>query len=90
MRPLMYSVKNSQRNAKSGWERCGRNIEYFENHLAKQYEGGLFNTLSFEVKFDHDDDEVYFAYNFPYSYSDLTHFITNIERESTMKEKLRV
>ena len=80
----MYSVRNPR------WERCGHNIEYFENHLAKQLEGGLFNTLSFEFKFENDDDDVYFAHNFPYSYSDLTHFIQTTERESNMKDKFRV
>ena len=56
MRPLMYSMKKNK-----GWERCGHNIYYFENHVAKTAEQGNYNTLSFRVEFDYDDDEVYFA-----------------------------
>lgn len=31
--------------------------------------------MSFRVDFDHDDDEVYFAQNYPYTYSDLMSYL---------------
>lgn len=32
-------------------------------------------TLSFEYTFHYDDDEVYFAYSIPYTYSQLLNFL---------------
>lgn len=35
-------------------------------------------TLSFTVKFPHDDDEVYLAQCYPYTYSDLQDYLSEI------------
>jgi hypothetical protein len=36
----------------------------------KRKGGGFYHTLTFEVTFKHDDDEVYLAHCYPYTYSD--------------------
>jgi hypothetical protein len=35
--------------------------------------------LSYEYTFNYDDDTIYFAYSFPYTYSDLNEFLDKIE-----------
>jgi hypothetical protein len=41
-----------------------------------------FYTLSFSHKFSHDDDTVYFAYSYPYTYSDMMNDIFEIENDA--------
>lgn len=37
-------------------------------------------TLTFQVEFQHDNDTVYFAHSYPYTYSDLQDYLMNIQR----------
>ncbi|CAO1376261.1 unnamed protein product [Diamesa serratosioi] len=37
-------------------------------------------TLTFNVEFDHDNDTVYFAHSYPYTYSDLQDYLMAIQR----------
>eukprot|EP00760_Papus_ankaliazontas_P019128 PhM_4_TR17898/c0_g2_i1/m.7422 len=36
-------------------------------------------TLTFSVVFSHKNDRVYFAYNYPYTYSDLQHYLGSLK-----------
>ena len=42
--------------------------------------------MSFEYEFEFDDDEVYFAYCIPYTYSDLLDYIKENKNEKYMVE----
>lgn len=75
MKPLMYSTIDAK-NSSTGWRRCGENISYFKNEDVSvshddddEYDG--FYTLTFNIEFPHDNDTVYFAHSYPYTYSDL-------------------
>lgn len=37
-------------------------------------------TLTFNIEFQHDNDTVYFAHSYPYTYSDLQDYLMNIQR----------
>ena len=37
-------------------------------------------TLTFQVEFQHENDTVYFAHSYPYTYSDLQDYLMNIQR----------
>ena len=70
-----------------GWEQGGENISYFQNHRVpvdslqrtayQNFSGTTSNkqpfyyTLTFAYTFTSDHDTVYFAHNYPYTYSDL-------------------
>ena len=41
-----------------------------------------FYSLSFTYDFHYDNDTVFFAYCYPYTYSDLTNDLTHIEKDS--------
>ncbi|CAH1973717.1 unnamed protein product [Acanthoscelides obtectus] len=79
MRPLMYSVKDSQLHS-IGWRRCGQNIAYYcnENVTPEDPDQQMTYTLTFTVKFPHEDDEVYLAHCYPYTYSDLQDYLSEL------------
>jgi hypothetical protein len=41
-----------------------------------------FYTLTFTYDFQHEDDSVFFAYCYPYTYSELTEELTALERDA--------
>ena len=41
-----------------------------------------FYSLSFTYDFKHSDDVIYFAYCYPYTYTDLTEDLLAIEKDS--------
>jgi hypothetical protein len=81
MKIITYSQKESQ-ILKKGWHRDGVNIEYKRNNLIKSSTGETpFSTLKFEYDFAFTEDTVYFAYNFPYTYSDLMKDLDEISKD---------
>ncbi|KAF5308101.1 hypothetical protein FQR65_LT00644 [Abscondita terminalis] len=83
MKPLMYSEKYASWN-RTGWKRCGDNIEFFQTEGENEKSGLNSNyTLSFNIKFPYDDDVVYLAYSFPYTYTDLHRHLLDICNNST-------
>lgn len=83
MKPLIYSKKQAEQR-ELGWLRAGDEIAYYPSTSTRQRifntileEDGMTQlplnstyTLSFKIQFKYDNDEVYFAYCFPYTYSD--------------------
>ena len=41
--------------------------------------------MTWEYTFPYDNDEVYFAYSYPYTYSNLESYITKIEADSYLR-----
>lgn len=93
MRPLILS-KLGQSKTGIGWRRCGHDIRYFENgadnttKTAKQG-GGSFHTLTFKHTFEFSDDICYFAYCYPYTYSDLQRYLCAIQSNPARSIHLR-
>ena len=79
MKPLFYSKREAESNEGQGmgWYRDGANICYFPNTLKKKG-GGFYYTLTFTVQFMHDDDEVYAAHCYPYTYSDCSELLVRL------------
>jgi hypothetical protein len=70
MKVSVYSQKKAEGENGIGWHKGGDRISYFANGIKKDiyyYSKGYY-TLSFNYKFSHDDDTVYFAYSFPFTY----------------------
>ncbi|CAI2382700.1 unnamed protein product [Moneuplotes crassus] len=86
MKVLSYSVKSSEISYQ-GWQRVGKNISYTQNTYKKKG-GGKYYTLSFTTNFDYDNDCVYFAHCFPYTYTDLKYFLHDVCTEK-MRGKIR-
>lgn len=90
----MYSTTDATNN-NIGWQRCGENIAYFRNddiYSTRNYHQVLEDfdddesgnicsyTLTFQVEFQNENDTVYFAHSYPYTYSDLQDYLMNIQR----------
>ncbi|XP_055709584.1 cytosolic carboxypeptidase Nna1 isoform X5 [Phlebotomus papatasi] len=95
MRPLMYSTIEANTSL-IGWRRCGENITYFRNDDTfplndDDDENGSY-TLTFNIEFQHDNDTVYFAHSYPYTYSDLQDYLMAIQRHPVKSKycKLRL
>lgn len=74
MKVLVYSEKHSE--AKDiGWHRAGSKIAYYHNgikkDLQKKANSKTLYTMTFTFDFLYDDDTLYFAYCYPYNYSDV-------------------
>lgn len=65
----MYSETEALKSGK-GWHRVGKNICYYQNSIKKKQAGNYY-TLTFSINFENDNDTVYFAHSYPYTYSDL-------------------
>ena len=92
MKILIYSTKKYLEKS-TGWFRGGYNIAYKSNGIIRseinkvqnaKNDDNIFTyrTLSFSYEFQYDDDNIFFAYCYPYTYSDLQEYITNIEKNS--------
>ena len=80
MKVLCYSeIENSATN--KGWFRDGTDISYFNNGIHKNTSGKSYYTLSYKFKFPHTNDTVYFAYGYPYTYTDLMEDLADIEKD---------
>jgi len=44
----------------------------------KRKGGGFYYTLTFQVMFKHDEDEVYFSHCYPYAYSDCVELLQRV------------
>lgn len=56
-----------------GWFKGGERISYYANGIKKDitYTSKGYYSMSFNHKFSHDDDIVYFAFCSPYTYTDM-------------------
>ncbi|XP_064634317.1 cytosolic carboxypeptidase 2-like isoform X2 [Lineus longissimus] len=79
MRPLMYSEKNAAEK-KIGWKRFGSMIRYHRNNLKYSTNKAekSYYSLTFTCEFPYDNDTVYVAHCYPYTYTDLQDYILNI------------
>jgi len=83
MKPVVYSKKKSHAT-NIGWHRAGNNIIYFANRIMKKSKSMY--TLRFTYTFDYTNDTVWFAYSYPYTYTQLTEFFNKIEADRTITE----
>jgi len=80
MKVLVYSETENKLNS-AGWFRGGEDISYFANGIRKPNSNKTYYTLSFKYVFAHSGDSVFFAYSFPYTYSDLMTDLSSLEKD---------
>ena len=79
MKVAVYSDLKAE-HGQVGWHRACTDINYFKNNIRKGETKRFYYTLTFTYDFEYDNDTVFFAYCFPYSYKDLKKDISEIER----------
>ncbi|XP_034933704.1 cytosolic carboxypeptidase 2 [Chelonus insularis] len=89
LKPLLYSNKDADMNS-VGWRRCGENISYYKNDSSDEEKEK--HTLTFNITFPHDQDTVYLAHCYPYTYSDLQEYLVKLSSDpvKTKFTKLRL
>ena len=93
MRPLMYSERRA-RDENVGWRRCGHDILYYQNGARNSSnssgrQGAHFYTFTVTLTFPHDNDTVYLAMCYPYSYTDLRRYIQDLEDDPVRSTYVR-
>ncbi|KAM4039081.1 cytosolic carboxypeptidase 3 isoform 1-T1 [Anomaloglossus baeobatrachus] len=78
MRPLMYSETDANAHH-IGWRRIGDEIKYYKNSWAR--DGQALYSLSWTFRFPHSRDTCYFAYCYPYTYSNLQDYLAGIAND---------
>jgi murein tripeptide amidase MpaA len=76
MRPLFYSEK------KGKWCRCGENISYFQSRRKRLQKKRAY-ILTFTHRFEHSKDKCFFAYSYPYTYSDLQDYLKSLQLDKS-------
>lgn len=83
MQPVMFSVRDAL-NGKPYWRRVGEKISYYKNTYGKKKK--IFYTLTFNIRFLHENDICYIAYHYPYTYTtlmtDLVNWSNSYDRSS--------
>ena len=87
MKPLFYSKREADHESGIGWSRDGDNICYYQNSMKKKG-GGFYFTLTFTATFKYDDDEVFLAHCYPYTYSDSCEYLGKVCTPES-KDKIR-
>ncbi|XP_058264110.1 cytosolic carboxypeptidase 2 isoform X1 [Hemibagrus wyckioides] len=75
MHPLLYSELGACLKGE-GWYRAGNNIRYYRNQSEK--EGKPLYSLTWTLEFPHENDTCYLAHCYPYTYSDLQHYLQGV------------
>mmetsp|Transcript_22889 Transcript_22889/g.35927 ORF Transcript_22889/g.35927 Transcript_22889/m.35927 type:complete len:357 (-) Transcript_22889:1638-2708(-) len=89
LRPLVFSKHTHNRNG-VGWVRAGYDICYYTNGLRNRQTGKPFYTLTFSINLEHENDTVYFAYSYPYTYSDLKNDLLELQRNPLASRYVRL
>jgi cytosolic carboxypeptidase protein 2/3 len=79
MKPLVYSEKQKEK----GWHRECSAVSYFKNQTPRIARGRAqyFYTLTFTYVFKCKEDKVFFAYCFPYTYSQLMSYLNTLRSD---------
>jgi len=88
LKPLMYSKKEAEMNG-VGWHRCGSRIVYYRNDPVKENSYPT-HTLSFTLEFPYEDDTVYLAYCYPYTYSLLQDTLLQIQNDEERSQYCKI
>ena len=76
MKPAVFSTKTSETTGIK-WHRDCSNISYTRNIKTNSIEKSY--SLSFTYSFKYEHDTVYFAYSIPYTFTDLSIYLTQLK-----------
>ncbi|KFW05706.1 Cytosolic carboxypeptidase 4, partial [Eurypyga helias] len=91
MQLVMYSVKEALQG-RACWLRAGHDICYYKNHYRCSAAAGggvrgkFYYTLTFSIKFPHNDDVCYLAYHYPYTYSTMMSHLDILKQNRNPKK----
>lgn len=95
MKPLVYSVQKAESQGIQ-WHRDCTEIKYYQNDIPRKIvlpsmeDSKFFYTLSFSYTFDQAYDTVFFAYCYPYTYTDLKKYLKGLEENLYIQKYLKI
>ena len=72
-----------------GWQRAGFDIKYYPSKKKLLTQQTPLFTLSFSVEADYDNDTIYFAHCYPYTYSDCMLMMKRVCTPAYLKDRIR-
>ncbi|KAM6092977.1 cytosolic carboxypeptidase 3 isoform 2-T3 [Theristicus caerulescens] len=87
LRPLLYSEADAKKH-NVGWQRTGNEIKYYKNNAGKG--GCQYFSLTWTFQFPHDRDTCYFAYCYPYTYSNLQEYLVAISKDPVKSKSCKI
>mgnify|MGYP003931915991 FL=1 len=94
MRPLLFSQVDAATRG-IGWQRTGESIFYYCNKTTAPSQKGRekgnrqYFTLTFTHTFLHSNDVCFFAMCYPYTYSDLQHYLYKLQLDDNRRKTFR-
>ena len=88
LQPIIYSTTLAK-TKEIGWFRAGKDISYFRTAPSEKAAKTQLFTLSFTINFPCDDDCVYIAHCYPYTYSKLQTYISQLKSDPYTSEHVR-
>ena len=82
MRPLVYSASAASKHG-HGWTRAGSDVNYYTPKDASH------STLTFSWTAEHENDTLYFAMCYPYTYSDLRAYLARVQADPLKARHVR-
>lgn len=67
------------------WFRGGEDISYYANGIARGKKGKTYYTMTFKYNFPHNNDTVFFAYSYPYTFTNMMEYLQNLEEDLVRK-----
>jgi hypothetical protein len=93
VRPVGFSMKANEKKG-TGWASVGEAISYGKSFITRessnQIDSRNYYCLSFEISFENEEDLVYIAYNYPYTYSKMIAFTDDLVTNSASNEEISV
>lgn len=85
-----HNDNNHHHHRPKGWFRSGDNICYYQNHLKRgSSRQRYYYTLSFTFEASDDNDTIYLAYCFPYTYTMLNTDLHRLESDPNRSRYVR-
>eukprot|EP00055_Hartaetosiga_balthica_P016386 m.103392 g.103392 ORF g.103392 m.103392 type:complete len:1433 (+) comp9094_c0_seq2:74-4372(+) len=88
MQPVVFSQRQYDEKG-IGWHRDGDDVAYFKNHIPYKGTDRRYYTLTFSYISQYDNDTIYFAHCYPYTFSDLQEYITKLTTDERLKQICR-
>lgn len=82
MQPCVYSKKACTTGLSQGWHRAGDHVSYSYSKISRfSSRNRNYWQLTFTYNFQHEDDEVTFAYAIPYTFTRLTKLLSELKHD---------
>lgn len=88
LKPLIYS-ESLAKLKNLGWHRSGENIKYYKKIDSDITKKTRAYCLTFTIEFPCDNDTVYLAHDYPYTYTDLQHYLADITTDSVKSKFIK-